>query len=251
MKQLLLVATAIFFSVAGFGQKKKDLLNEVAKLKAEAIEMKSQLNQIKKAKEINLADNLHKFSYAFGVEIGSNLKTVGVDSLAYNVFATALEEAFNGKERISTQEARTEVQKSIQELQEKQAKKLSEEGTLFLKENGKRAEVVTTSSGLQYEILTKGNGVKPIASDKVKVHYEGKLINGTIFDSSIERGEPVVFGVSQVIPGWTEALQLMPVGSKWKVFIPYDIAYGERGAGQSIPPYSTLIFEVELLSIEK
>ncbi|WP_366511956.1 FKBP-type peptidyl-prolyl cis-trans isomerase [Maribacter sp.] len=213
--------------------------------------MKAQLNQINKSREVNLEDDLHKFSYAFGVEIGSNLKTVGVDSLAYNVFATALEETFSGKERISAEEARTVVQKSIQEIQEREAKELSEAGELFLAENEKKPGIVSTASGLQYEVLTLGNGEKPIASDKVKVHYEGKLIDGKVFDSSVERGEPVVFGVSQVIAGWTEALQLMQVGSKWRVYIPQDLAYGQRGAGGSIPPYAALIFDVELLSIEK
>lgn len=251
MKKLVVVAVALFMGVASYGQKKKDLIKEVAALKAEAMEMKSELNQIKKSKEINLEDSLHKFSYAFGVEIGSNLKTVGVDSLAYNVFAIALEEALKGKERISTQDARTEVQKSIQEIQEREAKRLSEAGELFLAENSKKSRIVTTESGLQYEVLTAGKGEIPIASDQVKVHYEGKLIDGEVFDSSVSRGEPVVFGVSQVIAGWTEALQLMPVGSKWRVYIPQDLAYGQRGAGGSIPPYAALIFDVELLSIEK
>ncbi len=241
----------LFMSVASFGQKKKDLIAEVAKLKAEATEMKVQLNQIKKSREVNLEDTLHKFSYAFGVEIGSNLKTVGVDSLAYNVFAIALEDTFKGKEKISSEEARAEVQKSIQEIQEKKAKELSEAGELFLAENGKKPGIITTESGLQYEVLTAGNGEKPIASDKVKVHYEGKLIDGKVFDSSIKRGEPIIFAVSQVISGWTEALQLMPVGSKWRVYIPQNLAYGQRGAGGSIPPYAALIFDVELLSIEK
>ncbi len=241
----------LFMSVASFGQKKKDLIAEVAKLKAEATEMKVQLNQIKKSREVNLEDTLHKFSYAFGVEIGSNLKTVGVDSLAYNVFAIALEDTFKGKEKISSEEARAEVQKSIQEIQEKKAKELSEAGELFLTENGKKPGIITTESGLQYEVLTAGNGEKPIASDKVKVHYEGKLIDGKVFDSSIKRGEPIIFAVSQVISGWTEALQLMPVGSKWRVYIPQNLAYGQRGAGGSIPPYAALIFDVELLSIEK
>ncbi|WP_298474934.1 FKBP-type peptidyl-prolyl cis-trans isomerase [uncultured Maribacter sp.] len=251
MKNLILVAMVLFMSVASFGQKKKDLIAEVAKLKAEATEMKVQLNQIKKSREVNLEDTLHKFSYAFGVEIGSNLKTVGVDSLAYNVFAIALEDTFKGKEKISSEEARAEVQKSIQEIQEKKAKELSEAGELFLTENGKKPGIITTESGLQYEVLTAGNGEKPIASDKVKVHYEGKLIDGKVFDSSIKRGEPIIFAVSQVISGWTEALQLMPVGSKWRVYIPQNLAYGQRGAGGSIPPYAALIFDVELLSIEK
>ena len=125
-----------------------------------------------------------------------------------------------------------------------------EEGEKFLAENALREEVTVTESGLQYEILKEGKGQKPTATDKVKVHYHGTLIDGTVFDSSIDRGEPAVFGVNQVIAGWTEALQLMPVGSKWKLYIPYELAYGERG-NSGIQPYSTLIFEVELLGIEK
>ena len=125
-----------------------------------------------------------------------------------------------------------------------------EEGEEFLAQNALRDGVKTTESGLQYEIIKEGKGKVPTTEDKVKVHYHGTLIDGTVFDSSVDRGEPIVFGVTQVIKGWTEALQMMPVGSKWKLYIPYDLAYGEREAGQ-IPPYSTLIFEVELLGIEK
>ena len=126
-----------------------------------------------------------------------------------------------------------------------------EKGENFLAENGKREGVVTTKSGLQYEIIKKGNGATPTANDKVRVHYHGTLIDGTVFDSSIDRGEPAEFGVSQVIKGWTEALQLMPVGSKWKLYIPYDLAYGDREVSEEIKLYSTLIFEVELLDIVK
>ena len=126
-----------------------------------------------------------------------------------------------------------------------------EKGENFLAENGKREGVVTTTSGLQYEIIKKGNGATPTANDKVRVHYHGTLIDGTVFDSSIDRGEPAEFGVSQVIKGWTEALQLMPVGSKWKLYIPYDLAYGDKEVSEEIKPYSTLIFEVELLDIVK
>ncbi|MBQ7449018.1 MAG: FKBP-type peptidyl-prolyl cis-trans isomerase [Paludibacteraceae bacterium] len=126
-----------------------------------------------------------------------------------------------------------------------------EDGEKFLAENAKREEVQVTESGLQYEVITMGHGLKPTAENKVKVHYTGTLIDGTVFDSSVERGEPAEFRLNQVIPGWTEGLQLMPVGSKFKFYLPYNLAYGERGAGQKIPPYSALIFEVELLDIDK
>ncbi|TMM58894.1 FKBP-type peptidyl-prolyl cis-trans isomerase [Maribacter algarum] len=252
MKKSIIVVAALLVGFASFGQKKKDLINEVAKLKAEAAEMRAKLSKIQKANELNLQDSLQSFSYAFGVSIGNNLKTVGFDSLSYNAFAIALEDVMNGREQMGLEDCQTEVQKTIQLIQDKEAKKQSAEGELFLEENGKRAEVVTTDSGLQYEVLTKGDGAIPTDQDKVKVHYTGMLINGKVFDSSVERGEPSVFGVTQVIKGWQEALQIMPVGSKWKVFIPQDIAYGQRGAGGGmIPAYAALIFEMELLAIEK
>ena len=135
------------------------------------------------------------------------------------------------------------------ELQEKAFEKNISEGKSFLAENAKREGVVTTASGLQYEVIQAGNGTTPSASDQVKVHYHGTLIDGQVFDSSVQRGEPATFGVTQVSSGWDEALQLMPVGSKWKLYIPSDLAYGAQGAGQSIAPHTTLVFEVELLEI--
>jgi len=252
MKKSIVVIGALLIGFSSFGQKKKDLIQEVAKLKAQATEMQVQLNEMKKTKELNLQDSLQSFSYAFGVSVGDNLKTIGYDSLSSNAFAIALEDVMKGEEKISVKDAQRQIQKTIEAKQGEIAKIQSAEGVRFLAENGKRPEVVTTQSGLQYEILNDGDGPLPKASDKVKVHYTGMLINGEVFDSSVERGEPTVFGVTQVIKGWQEALQLMPVGSKWKVFIPQDIAYGQRGAGGGkIPPYAALIFEMELLAIEK
>ncbi|MFK7813289.1 MAG: FKBP-type peptidyl-prolyl cis-trans isomerase [Maribacter sp.] len=252
MKKSIVIIVAFLVGFSSFGQKKKDLINEVAKLKAQATEMQAKLKDIEKAKELNLQDSLQSFSYAFGVSVGNNLKTVGFDSLSYNAFAIALEDVMKGREKVGLAECQTNVQNTIQLIQDKEAKVQSAEGERFLAENGKRPEVITTESGLQYEILKEADGPLPQASDKVKVHYTGMLLNGEVFDSSVERGEPMEFGVTRVIQGWQEALQLMPVGSKWKVFIPQDIAYGQRGAGGGmIPPYSALIFEMELLSIEK
>jgi len=249
--QKSLVIVVLFFGLTSFGQKKKDLIKEVAQLKAQAIEMQAELNAIAKANELDLKDSLQNFSYAFGTSIGNNLKTVGFDSISYSAFSSALEDAIKGEEKMSIQEAQKLIKTTIQGKQEEIAKVQSKEGELFLADNGKRLEVVTTESGLQYEILNKGDGAIPTSTDKVKVHYTGTLINGKVFDSSIARGEPTTFGVSQVISGWTEALLLMPVGSKWKVFIPQDLAYGPRGAGGGeIPPYAALIFEMELLAIE-
>lgn len=251
MKKSIVVIAAFLIGFTSIAQKKKDLIKEVAQLKANAIEMKAQLSEIEKAKELNLNDSLQSFSYAFGVSIGNNLKTVGFDSIAYNAFSLALQDALKGEEKIALQEAQGIVQSTIQGMQEKIAKEQSAEGERFLAENGNKPEITTTASGLQYEILKKGEGAIPTTADKVKVHYSGMLIDGTVFDSSVERGEPITFDVTGVIKGWTEALQLMPVGSKWKVFIPQDIAYGQRGAGGgTIPPYATLIFEMELLGIE-
>ena len=150
---------------------------------------------------------------------------------------------------IGYQEAQAIISEFFQALQAKVSEAAQQEGKAFLAENAQRAEVVTTASGLQYEVITAGAGSIPSASDSVKVHYHGSLIDGTVFDSSVNRGEPATFGVTQVISGWVEALQLMPVGSKWKLYIPSDLAYGAQGAGQSIAPHSTLIFEVELLDI--
>ena len=252
MKKSIIITAAFLVTCISFGQKKKDLINEVAKLKKEVTQLQSKLDNIEKAKEINLENDIHNFSYAFGVSIGNNLKTIGFDSLSYHSLSGALEDVLNGKEKMNLNDAQKKVQETIKELQEKEAEEKSAEGQQFLAENGKRAGVVTTESGLQYEILKEGKGPLPKASEKVKVHYTGMLIEGKVFDSSIERGEPTTFGVTQVIKGWQEALQLMPVGSKWKIFIPQDLGYGPRGAGGGeIPPYAALIFEMELLEIVK
>ncbi len=252
MKKSILIALVLLVGTTGFAQKKKDLIKQVAQLKAQNAEIQGALNAIKKAQEVNLSDDVHSFSYALGVGIGSDLKKSGVDSLSYNAFATALKDAINGNEKISEEEANKQVHTTLAKLKEERNRKLKEDGELFLTQNAKRPGIVTTESGLQYEILTKAEGDKPKATDRVKVHYTGMLKDGNVFDSSIERGEPIDFQVTGVIKGWQEALQLMPVGSKWKLYIPYNLAYGEKGAGNgAIPPFATLIFEVELLSIEK
>ncbi len=239
-------------STLGFSQKKKDLITQVAQLKSKTAEMQVQLDKMQAAKEVNLENELDKFSYAFGLTVGKNLKTVGYDSLAYQAFAVAMEDFMNGNEKMEQQEAQDHVRTVIQNLEEENAKKLEVAGKEFLTENAKKAGVTTLESGLQYEIITEGVGTIPMATDKVKVHYTGMLIDGTVFDSSVERGEPISFGVTGVIKGWQEALQLMPVGSKWKVYIPQELGYGPRGAGGgTIPPYAALVFEVELLAIEK
>lgn len=193
---------------------------------------------------------MKKISYAIGMNIAANMKQSGVTELDWDAVAAGMKAIIEGTTpEVDPKEAGQLLNKYFTELEEKLQQKNIENGAAFLAANGERKEVVTLESGLQYEIITEGNGDKPKASDSVKCHYHGTLINGTVFDSSVQRGEPAVFPVGGVIKGWVEALQLMPVGSKWKLYIPYDLAYGARGAGESIAPYSTLIFEVELLEI--
>ena len=250
MKKSILIIVVLFIGFSGLAQKKKDLIQEITRLKAQSTAMQSKLKAFEAAKKVNLQDSLQNFSYAFGVSIGNNLKTIGFDSIAYDTFSVAIEDAMKGKEKIGLAEAQRIIQTTVQKAQDAEAKEKSAEGTRFLAKNGERPEIVTTESGLQYEIMKKGEGDIPISSDRIKVHYTGMLLDGTVFDSSVERGTPAVFGVTQVIKGWQEALQLMPVGSKWMVFIPQEIAYGPNGRGDAIPPYSALMFEMELLGIE-
>jgi FKBP-type peptidyl-prolyl cis-trans isomerase FklB len=193
---------------------------------------------------------MEKVSYALGLSLGNNLLGSGVTSLDYSKLAKGIQDVMEQKTPdMSYEEAQAIISDFFQALQAKVSEKAEGEGKAFLEENAKRSEVVTLASGLQYEILTKGEGETPKASDTVKVHYHGTLIDGTVFDSSVSRGEPASFGVTQVISGWVEALQLMPIGSKWKLYIPSELAYGAQGAGQAIAPHSALVFEVELLDI--
>ena len=193
---------------------------------------------------------MEKISYALGLSLGNNLINSGISELDYAKLAKGIQDVLEQNQpELSYQEAQQVINTFFEALQAKAGEAAIAAGKNFLAENAKRPEVVTLPSGLQYEILTKGTGNIAKASDTVKVHYHGTLIDGNVFDSSVNRGEPATFGVTQVISGWVEALQLMPVGSKWKLFIPSDLAYGAQGAGQAIAPHSTLIFEVELLEI--
>lgn len=197
---------------------------------------------------------MDKFSYAIGLGIGQNLLGMGAKGISVEDFAQAIGDVLGGKElAMSHNEAREIVNKFFEEMEAKMSAAAKEQGEKFLAENAKREGVVTLPSGLQYEIINEGNPLAPRAKaeDQVECHYEGMLIDGTLFDSSIKRGQPATFGVSQVIPGWVEALQLMNEGAKWKLFIPSELAYGARGAGEMIPPHSTLIFEVELIKVVK
>jgi FKBP-type peptidyl-prolyl cis-trans isomerase FklB len=192
-------------------------------------------------------------SYGVGRQLGEQLAANSFENIDISAVQVGLSDAFEGKESaVSMQDlqtAFTEISQRIQKVQEAAAAAASAEGETFLAENQKRDGVITLESGLQYEIITEGNGDKPSYDSTVRTHYHGTFIGGDVFDSSVLRDQPAEFPVSGVIAGWTEALQLMPVGSKWKLYVPYHLAYGERGAGASIPPYSALVFEVELLDI--
>ena len=195
---------------------------------------------------------MDKVSYALGLSIGNNFQNSGIKKLQVEDFVKGLEDVLGEKQpAISYEEAKQVINDYFMKLQQERLEINKQAGAEFLEISRHKAGVVELPSGLQYEILKQGTGAKPSANDKVKCHYHGTLINGTVFDSSVQRGEPATFGVSQVIPGWVEALQLMPVGSKWRLFIPSNLAYGEHGAGDVIEPNSTLIFDVELLDIVK
>lgn len=197
-----------------------------------------------------LNDEVDSVSYSLGVNIGENIKSQFPDIDLKN-FESGIEDVLSEKKqpKIEGQDAQKVIQEYFTKQQAKASEGKIEEGKAFLAENGKRKEVITLESGLQYEIITSAEGPKPTLNDQVTTHYHGTLLDGTVFDSSVERGQPATFPVSGVIKGWTEALQLMSVGAKWRLYVPYDLAYGERGASAQIGPYTTLIFDVELLKI--
>jgi len=188
-------------------------------------------------------------SYAFGFAIGTSLKQTEVE-IDYAAFMNGVKDVMEGKDaKMTPEEANAKIQEAIMVAMAAKAEANKVKEAAFLAENGKKPGVTTTASGLQYEVITQGSGAKPVAEDTVKVDYVGTLVDGTTFDSSVQRGEPAVFPLNQVIPGWTEGIQLMSIGSKYKFYIPAELAYGETGAGDVIPPNSTLIFEVDLLEI--
>ena len=203
------------------------------------------------AQKNKLKNSNDSLSYAFGISIVNNLNSQNIQKLNTKALAQAFDDFYKEKAMMSNDDANTMIQKFFQDLEASKHKPIIEEGEKFLAENAKKEGVVVTKSGLQYKVITEGTGNIPTTNDKVEVHYKGILINGTEFDSSYKRGKPAVFGVTQVIKGWTEVLQLMKEGAKYEVYIPYDLAYGERGAGKDIKPFSTLIFTIELISIEK
>lgn len=197
--------------------------------------------------------NEAKASYGIGLQMGEQLAANPFEGLEIEAAQAGLFDAFNKQElQVDPQDLQAafqEIQQKMQAAQAEQSKEVIAAGEAFLADNAKRDEVTVTESGLQYEILEAGEGDKPTADSTVRTHYHGTLIDGSVFDSSYDRGQPAEFPVGGVIKGWTEALQLMPVGSKWRLYVPYELAYGERGAGGAIGPYSTLVFDVELLDI--
>lgn len=200
---------------------------------------------------------MDKVSYALGIGIGRQLSQMGAADLNIDDFAQAIKDVIAGDLKLGDAEAQQIVQEFFAKQEEKQkaeaaekGKAAKQDGEKFLAENGKKEGVITTASGLQYQVLREGNGLSPKATDTVECHYEGTLIDGTKFDSSYDRGQTATFPLNQVIAGWTEGLQLMKEGGKYRFFIPYELGYGERGAGASIPPFSTLVFDVELVSVK-
>ena len=191
-------------------------------------------------------------SYALGLSIGQNFKASGIKAITSEDFIAGLQDALAEREpQMTTERAREVINQLFMRLQQEEAELNAAAGKEYQEIMRHKSGVVTLPSGLQYEIIKEGQGAKPKATDKVRVHYHGTLINGVVFDSSVERGEPAEFPLNAVIPGWTEILQLMPVGSKWRVVIPSELAYGSRGAGDVIRPNMTLIFEIELLEVIK
>ncbi|MBQ7989042.1 MAG: FKBP-type peptidyl-prolyl cis-trans isomerase [Bacteroidaceae bacterium] len=193
---------------------------------------------------------MDKISYALGLGIGQQIKNMHIEGFSIEDFSQSIRDIIEGNPTaMSSREAQQMLNQYFEKQAKEQAQQAIAEGKVFLEENARRPEVTQTKSGLQYEVLSEGSGRSPKATDTVRCHYEGRLLDGSVFDSSYQRGEPADFGLNQVIAGWTEGVQLMKEGSKYRFFIPYLLAYGERGAGSSIPPYSTLVFDVELIKV--
>ena len=193
---------------------------------------------------------MEKISYALGLGIGQQLKSMNIENFDIKEFSRSIEDVMAGRDTdMTAREAQVMLSEYFQKKEKEQAEENIAKGKAYLEENGKREGVITTKSGLQYEVLTEGTGKSPKATDKVRCHYEGRLTDGSVFDSSYQRGDPADFGLNQVIAGWTEGVQLMKEGAKYRFHIPYLLGYGERGAGASIPPYATLVFDVELIKV--
>lgn len=225
-------------------QSKKELMQEVDRLKAE-------ITELKKPKEpaIDMGDKHQQAGYAIGVLLAENLRNQGGDSLNATAIAAAINDVYLSKPlKVEQDQCLAIVQPYMQTAMENRNAKVKEENITFLVENKKNADVKVTPTGLQYKVLQTGSGRSPGIEDSVTVHYKGRLIDGRVFDESAP-DNPITFTTGEVIPGWTEALLLMHEGDKWEIYLPYPLAYGERGAGEEIPPFATLIFEIELLKV--
>lgn len=233
---------ALLTGLPAFAQSKKELQAEVARLKQE-------IEELKKPKQADLSDSTKRVAYGLGILLGSNIKQQAGTTLDTEAVACGMRDILFDAPQMEQMEAMTLVQTYMEAAAMKKMEEQKKEGDNFLLENKAKEGVKVTESGLQYKVLVQGNGKQPTASDNVTVHYTGRLIDGTEFDSSVKRGQPATFGLSQVISGWTEGLQLMKEGSKYEFYLPYSLGYGERGAGGQIPPFSTLIFEVELIKV--
>jgi FKBP-type peptidyl-prolyl cis-trans isomerase len=248
--KLIAVGFIMLISSTLMAQSKKELLAQAEQLKAEILKLNTEITELKKPKETVIENEHQRASYGLGVIMASNLKSQGGDSLDIEVLSQGIKDFYENKSlKISQQECMPIVQAYMQAASEKKSDMVKKENQLFLERNKSAEGVKVTSSGLQYKVLSTGKGKAPAASDNVTVHYVGTLIDGTEFDSSVKRGQPATFGLNQVIRGWTEGLQLMHEGDKFIFYIPQELGYGERGAGGQIPPYATLIFEVELIKV--
>lgn len=245
---LFCICAGLVFPV--FSQSKKELEAEVARLRSQLATLNAEIAELKSPVEVNLADSTEQVSYCFGVVLGHNFKNTGLDSLDMEVFLSAMQDVIDDKQlKVSPKEAEATMHRYMQATMMKRSAIAKSQSEKFLLENKSKDGVKTTASGLQYKVISEGTGKSPTTADRVTVHYTGKLTDGTVFDSSVQRGQPATFRVNQVIPGWTEALQMMQEGDKWTLFIPYSLGYGERGSPPQIPPFSTLIFEVELMKV--
>jgi FKBP-type peptidyl-prolyl cis-trans isomerase len=256
MKKIYLLALASAFAISANAQT-KPAAKTVVKSKTTVKKPIAAKPVVKVVPKPIIKTKLDSASYAFGWSMANNLKSAGLETLSFELVNKGLRDAFSAANPALTeqqcQQAINNIFESYAKVREQNEKKKFEpqikEGESFLASNKLKSGIKTTASGLQYEVITPGVGQKPKATDQVTVHYKGSLLNGTEFDSSYKRNEPTSFGLNQVIPGWTEGVQLMQEGAKYRFFIPYQLAYGARGAGQSIPPYSTLVFEVELIKV--
>lgn len=235
IKLITLSLAVLTFAANAQSKKKKEKIKEVAVVAVDTVRVLSELDSA---------------SYAFGLKIAMGLKSDGVKSLNYELLTKGMQDVFADlKPLIADEECGPAINTFLKKISEAKFAGAKEESAKFLEENKKNPNITTTASGLQYEVLTLGTGPKPLATDEVTVHYKGSLVNGFEFDSSYKRAEPLKLPLNGVIKGWTEGVQLMPTGSKFRFYIPFDLGYGERGSGDVIPPFSTLIFDIELLKI--